>query len=351
MKKFALVVAVVSSAMFLTGCNNANSSTNTDTAEVIAIPVEAALARHGEISSSYHTNTTLAARAETDVISKSSGIVQQVLVEEGDYVAAGQLLAVLENERQRFMLAKEQAELSRLDSELQRMAEMYQRKLISADVYEKLRWQHDAIKASVDLAELSVRETEIRAPIAGVVSRRYVKTGQLISQMAPQSLFHLVANAELEAVVHIPEQQLAQAKAGQAAILRFAGMLPVKANVSRISPVVDAQSGTVRTTLIIDNSNGELRPGMFAQVELKFDVKPDALLLPKRAIMTIDNLHSVFVVDTEGKVSRRAVHMGYSSDTTVEIMDGVTLGEQVVIAGQGALKEQSLVNIVTTREF
>ncbi|SNY45040.1 RND family efflux transporter, MFP subunit [Arsukibacterium tuosuense] len=351
MKKLTLVVALFSSAVFLTGCNQANSSSNSDTAEVIAIPVEASLARRGEISSSYHTNATLAARAETDVISKSSGIVQQVLVEEGDYVEAGQLLAVLENERQRFMLAKEQAELSRLDSELQRMAEMYQRKLISTDVYEKLRWQHDSVKASVDLAELSVRETEIRAPISGVVSRRYVKTGQLISQMAPQSLFHLVANAELEAVVHIPEQQLAQAKAGQAAILRFAGMLPVKANVSRISPVVDAQSGTVRTTLIIDNSVGELRPGMFAQVELKFDVKPEALLVPKRAIITIDNQHSVFVVDAEDKVSRKAVHLGYSSDSTVEILDGVATGEKVVVAGQGALKDQSLVTVVTTREF
>ncbi|MAD74054.1 MAG: efflux transporter periplasmic adaptor subunit [Rheinheimera sp.] len=351
MKTLSLVVAVLSSAVFLSGCNQANSSSNSDTAEVVAIPVEAALARPGEISSSYHTNTTLEARAETDVISKSSGIVEQVLVEEGDYVKAGQLLALLENERQRFMLAKEQAELSRLDSELKRMAEMYQRQLISTDVYEKLRWQHDATKAAVDLAELSVRETEIRAPIAGVVSRRYVKVGELISQMAPQSLFHLVANSELEAVVHIPEQQLAQAKAGQAAILRFSGMLPVQANISRISPVVDAQSGTVRTTLIIDNKNGELRPGMFAQVELKFDVKTDALLVPKRAIITIDNQHSVYVVDSEDKVSRKAVHLGYSSDKTVEILDGITTGEQVVVAGQGALKDQSLVKVVTTREF
>ncbi|KKO48064.1 RND transporter [Arsukibacterium sp. MJ3] len=351
MKKLSLVAMLLCSAALLSGCNKANSSNNSDTAEIVAIPVEAALARRGEISSSYHTNATLAARAETDVISKTSGIVQQVLVEEGDYVVAGQLLAQLDNERQRYMLAKEQAELSRLDSELKRMAEMYQRKLISTDVYEKLRWQYDATSASVALAELNVRETEIRAPIAGVVSRRYVKTGQLISQMAPQSLYHLVANAELEAVVHIPEQQLAQAKAGQAAILNFAGMLPVNANVSRISPVVDAQSGTVRTTLIIDNSTGELRPGMFAQVELKFDVKSAALLVPKRAVITTDNQHSVFVVDTESKVSRKSVNLGYSSDTAVEILAGITEGEQVVIAGQGALKEQSLVTIVTTRQF
>jgi membrane fusion protein (multidrug efflux system) len=127
--------------------------------------------------------------------------------------------------------------------------------------------------------------------------------------------------------------------------------LPVNANVSRISPVVDAQSGTVRTTLIIDNSTGDLRPGMFAQVELKFDVKSAALLVPKRAVITTDNQHSVFVVDTESKVSRKSVNLGYSSDTAVEILAGITEGEQVVIAGQGALKEQSLVTIVTTRQF
>ncbi|WP_333609327.1 efflux RND transporter periplasmic adaptor subunit [Arsukibacterium sp.] len=351
MNKLTLVAVLLSSSLIVTGCNKASSSVNAAQTETLAIPVEAAMARLGEISSSYHTNTTLAARAETDVISKTSGIVQQVLAEEGDYVKAGQLLAVLDNERQRLMLAREQAELSRLDSELKRMSEMHQRQLVSTDVYDKLRWQFDAVKAAVDLAELSVRETEIRAPIDGVVARRYVKTGQLISQMAPQSLFHLVANAELEAVVHIPEQQLAQAKAGQAASLIFAGMLPVQAQISRISPVVDAQSGTVRTTLIINNTQGQLRPGMFAQVELKFDVKTDAVLLPKRAIMLTDNQPSVFVVDAQGKVERKTVHTGYSSETSVEILSGIQAGEQVVIAGQGALKEQSLVNVVSTREF
>lgn len=346
------VAAAMLASVLLTGCNQANSSTATDTAEtIVAIPVEAALIRQGEISSSYQTTATLEARAEAEVISKATGIVQTILVEEGDEVSAGQLLAQLDHERQQYSLNKEKAELSRLGSELKRMEEMYQRKLISADVFEKLQWQFDALKASVDLAELALKETEIRAPISGVVSRRYAKVGQLVNQHATQSLFHIVSNQQLEAVVHLPEQQLAQAHVGQNAKLQFAGRQPVSAELVRISPVVDAASGTVRAVLKVANDAQQLKPGMFAQVQLQFDVKTDALLLPKRALMTTDNTQSVFVVDAENKVSRKDIVTGYQADNTVEILSGLAAGDKVVIAGQSALKDDALVNVVTTREF
>lgn len=344
--------AVLLASALLTGCNQANSTTAATTAEaVVAIPVEAALTRQGEISSSYRTTATLEARAEAEVISKTTGIVQKIMVEEGVKVEAGQLLAVLDNERQQYSLNKEKAELSRLESELKRMEEMYQRKLISADVFEKLQWQFDSLKASVNLAELALKETEIRAPISGVVSRRYAKVGQLVNQHATQSLFHIVSNQQLEAVVHLPEQQLSQARVGQNAILQFAGMTPVYAELVRISPVVDASSGTVRAVLKVANEAQTLKPGMFAQVQLQFDVKPDALLLPKRALMDTDNNQTVFVIDAENKVTRKQVHLGYQADNTVEILSGLELGDKIVIAGQSALKDEALVNVVTVREF
>lgn len=349
--KLTAAAAIIAS-LLISGCNQANSSTAATKAEtVVAIPVEAVLTRQGEISSNYRTTATLEARAEAEVISKATGIVQQILVEEGDKVQAGQLLAVLDNERQQYSLQKEKAELSRLNSELKRMEEMYQRKLISADVFEKLQWQYDALLASVNLAELAVKETQIRAPIDGVVSRRYAKVGQLVNQHAVQSLFHLVSNQQLEAVVHLPEQQLAQARLGQTALLQFAGMTPVSATLVRIAPVVDAQSGTVRAVLSVANDSQQLKPGMFAQVQLQFDVKADALLLPKRALMSTDNSQTVFVIDAEQKVSRKPVQLGYQADNTVEVLSGLALGDRVVIAGQSALKDDALVNVVTTREF
>ncbi|MDX3774134.1 efflux RND transporter periplasmic adaptor subunit [Chromatiaceae bacterium AAb-1] len=346
------ILAVTGGSLLLSGCKQANSSPAAATAEaVMAIPVEASLVSRGEISSTYRTTATLEARAEAEVISKATGIVQQILVEEGEQVEAGQLLAQLDNERQQYHLAKEKAELNRLSSELKRMQEMYQRQLISADVFEKLQWQHDALSATVKTAELALQETEIRAPISGVISRRYAKIGQLVNQHTIHSLFHIVSNKELEAVIHLPEQQLAQARIGQKALLQFAGMTPFTAELVRVSPVVDASSGTARATLRVDNSQQQLKPGMFAQVQLHYDVKARALLLPKRALMTTDNTLTVFAIDPEGKVKRKVVHTGYQSDTTVEILEGLDEGDSIVIAGQSALKDDSLVNIITVRDF
>jgi membrane fusion protein, multidrug efflux system len=351
MKIAALVMAIIVSSVLL-GCHPAESAASaTKAADVMAIPIETSLSRNGEISSSYQTTATLETRTETQVISKATGIVKTILVEEGQQVEAGQLLATLDNERQRLSLQKEQAELSRLSSELKRMEEMYQRQLISADNFEKLTWQYDAALASVNLAQLALTETEIRTPISGVVARRYAKVGQLINQYQTESLFHIVANQQLEAVVYLPEHHLNQAQIGQNALLRFVGQKPINAELVRIAPIVDAASGTVRVVLKVDNSQLQLKPGMFAQVQLQFDVKPAALLIPKRALMTTDNVASVFVVSADNTVSRQVVELGYQSDNTVEIVSGLDIEQQVVIAGQAALKPDALVNVVKVRQF
>jgi RND family efflux transporter MFP subunit len=155
-----------------------------------------------------------------------------------------------------------------------------------------------------------------------------------------------VSQQRLEAVINLPEHQLQRAKVGQTAYLNFAGMPQQQAKIVRISPVVDATSGTARVTIGIDNSDLSLKAGMFAQVELQYDAKSAALLVPKRAVLAMDNASSVFVVN-DGKVSRKVVKTGYESDAAIEVLEGLAEGDQVVTAGQASLKDQSLVNVVT----
>jgi len=96
----------------------------------------------------------------------------------------------------------------------------------------------------------------------------------------------------------------------------------------------------------VQNDDLTLKAGMFAQVDLQYDAKADALLVPKRAVLAMDNSSSVFVVK-DGKVVRQTVKTGYESDTSVEILAGVNDGEQVVTAGQASLKDNSAVTVVT----
>ena len=163
-----------------------------------------------------------------------------------------------------------------------------------------------------------------------------------------KALFHVVSQQRLEAVINLPEHQLPRAKVGQTAYLNFAGIPQHAAQIVRISPVVDATSGTARVTIGIDNSDLALKAGMFAQVELQYDAKADALLVPKRAVLAMDNTSSVFVVNG-GKVSRKLVKTGYESDAFLEVVDGLAEGDQVVTAGQASLKDQSSVNIVNAK--
>ncbi len=341
-------LSLLTTALFLTGCESATGSDETKKSEQqVSIPVEAAPVSRGEIRSTYRTTSTLEAKADAEVNSKATGLVQTVLVEEGDHVEAGQVLATLDTERQRIQLAQGKAELGQLKSEMARIEKMYQRKLVSADVYDKLKWQLESMTASVGMQELSLRDTEIRAPISGVIARRYVKVGQLITEYSSKALFHVVSQQRLEAVVNLPESQLPQVKVGQIASLNFAGLPVQQAKIVRISPVVDATSGTARVTIGIDNADLTLKAGMFAQIELQYDAKDAALLVPKRAVLAMDNTSSVFVVK-DGQVSRKQIKTGYESDSSVEVLDGLSEGDQVVTAGQASLKEKSLVSVVNS---
>lgn len=343
----AVTTALLAGSLVLTGCGSAEGSPDAAKVEtVLNIPVEAAFVSRGEISSLYRTTSTLEAKEDAEVNSKSTGIVQQLFVEEGDVVKAGQIMAILDTERQQLNLAKGKAELGQLKSELARLEAMYQKKLVSFDLYDKLKWQVESLSASVALSELALKETQIIAPISGVIARRHVKVGQLITEYSSKALFEIVSQERLEAVINLPEHQLPRAKVGQVAHLHFAA-LPVKeARIIRISPVVDATTGTARVTVAVDNSDLTLKAGMFAQVEVQYDAKAAALLVPKRAVMAMDNSSSVFVINKDGKVERKTITTGYESDTMFEVVDGLTEGEQVVTAGHASLKEQSPVQVI-----
>jgi RND family efflux transporter MFP subunit len=337
-------ITLMVASLVLTGCgpSDAESDGKKDQETSVSIPVEAQSIQRGSIAATYTTTTTLESKADAEVNSKATGIVQDLLVEEGDHVVAGQVLARLDTERQQISLAKGKADLGQLKSELERIEKMYARKLVSADVYDKLKWQVESLSASVAMQELALRDTEIKAPISGVVARRYAKVGQLITEFSSKALFYVVSQQRLEAVVNLPEKQLPRAKVGQKARLTIAGMPAVDAEIVRISPIVDATTGTARVTIGIDNADLVLKAGMFAQVELHYETKDNALLVPKRAVLAMDNSQAVFVID-QGKVSRKLIKTGFESDTHFEVLDGLADGAQVVTAGHASLKDQSSV--------
>lgn len=344
--KLPWYLPLLAAAVLLAGCPDKKKEE--DKKEEAAVPVEVAPVTVGAIEAAYRGTATLEAEDEATVVAKQSGVIEQILVEEGDRVQAGAVLARLEAKRLRFQLAQTQAALDNAKANFQRNASVYQRKLIAREVYDKSQHDLESAQAAYDLTKLALEEAEIKAPIAGTVTARMIKVGNNIEQDSPA--FRITRLDRLHAYIYVPERDIHKLAPGQSATLAvdawpgrtFAG------EILRINPVVDAASGTVKVTVAMATGQPALRPGMFGRIEILYDRHPQALLVPKDAVLTEDAAESVFVV-SGGKALRRRVKLGYSDADSYEVLDGLKPGEQVVTAGQSSLKDNAKVEVVNAQ--
>ncbi|MCE9687783.1 efflux RND transporter periplasmic adaptor subunit [Shewanella sp. AS16] len=311
-----------------------------------AVPIETTVVSQGNVSSFYSTTATLEAPQEAKVVSRIAGLIQSIAVEEGDRVRKGQVLAVIDAKRQKYDLDRSEAEVKIIEQELNRLKKMSNKEFISADAMSKLEYNLQAAIAKRDLAALQVQESHVTSPIDGVIAKRYVKTGNMAQEF--EELFYVVNQDELHGIVHLPEQQLQSLRLGQDAQV-YTGKQhgqAIAAKVLRISPIVDAQSGTFKVTLAVPNQDSSLKAGMFTRVELRYDTHKNVITVPYNALINQDNKLALYVINGTN-ASRREVQLGYREGDTVEIVSGVEPGEQIVIRGHQNLKDQSLVEVIT----
>ncbi|WP_110456646.1 efflux RND transporter periplasmic adaptor subunit [Shewanella algidipiscicola] len=315
-----------------------------------AIPVETTTVVQGDVSSFYSTTGTLEAPLEARVVSRIAGLIETIKVEEGDRVTKGQLLAVIDAKRQRYDLARSQAEVEIIEQELNRLNKMTDKAFISADTMAKLEYNLQAASAKRDLAALQVEESLVRSPIDGVIATRFVKQGNMAKEF--DELFYVVNQDELYAIVHLPEVQLDRLRLEQDAQL-FASQQAdngIVAQVLRISPIVDAQSGTFKVTLSVPNQQAQLKAGMFTRVELRYDTHTNVITVPYSAVINQDNQYALYVIEGDN-ATRRQVSLGYREADTVEVISGIKPGEQIVVRGQQNLKDQSLVDVISALDI
>lgn len=309
-----------------------------------AVPVETATVDRRAISASYSGTATLEAVNEAQVVSKTSGVLLELMVEEGDQVRTGQVLARLDPDRKGLALAQAQSQLQKLQSEYARSEELFARQLVSADQHERLRAELDIQRSALDIARLELSYTRITAPIDGVIAEREVKQGNLIQPN--QSLFRIVDDSTLEAVLNVPERELATMRVGLPVSMQVDAVpgQRFEGQVARVSPVVDSGSGTFRVTTQF-SSQDRLRPGMFGRVGVVHDQRVDVLSVPRASLIEGDGMTSVFAV-RDGTAVRTAVELGYINGTFAEIRGGIEEGAQVVTVGKVTLRDGSRVQVL-----
>jgi len=342
----ALYVMLAGALLIQFGCKGGRNGDSNGDDDVALVPVEVAEVARGDISAFFTGTATLEAEEETRVVAKVGGVVRRILVEEGDYVVAGQMLAKLDDEKITVQVERAQANLRNLEEEFKRSEELFKGSMISVQQFQKAKYDYDRQKAEYDLVSLDLEYTSIRSPISGVVAERLIKVGNMV--LANQPTFSVTGMDPLLAVLHVPERQLGKLKVGHPASLEVDAIHGecFPGRIDRISPVVDPATGTVKVTVEVRDRTRSLKPGMFARVNVVHDVHTNAMLVPKDAIIAEDRKSCVFVV-RDSTAYRQTVETGYVNSSHIEVLSGVDPGDTVVTIGKGGLKDSSRVELVS----
>lgn len=344
--RYSLPIILLAGLLFgTTACNNGEDQANNNEDENLVIPVQVSNVSRGDISAYYANTATLDAEQEATVVSKVRGIINEIYVEEGDQVKAGQVIAKIEDEQYKIEAARAKATLDRLQNDFQRNKELFDKNLIAAETYQNSQYEYESQKAAYDLAMLNLAYTSIKSPISGVVSERFVKRGNMIG--TDQQVFRVTDFSPLQALLYVPEHEMAKIRKNQRAELRV-DALPNQTfvgHVERISPVVDSQTGTFKVTVFVDETKDILRPGMFGRVKIVYDTRENTRMIAKSAVMSEDLAQSVYVIQ-DSLAFKKQIQTGYNNGLNVEVVNGLQDGDIVVTIGQSSLQDSSKVNII-----
>ncbi len=322
---------------------------------------------------------------DVELRARVEGYLQSIDYREGTEVKKGQLLFTIDDQPYRAKLAeakaalaRAQANLSKADLDVSRYRPLAAERAVSQAELDNAiaaqkagRAQVDAAKANVENATLDLGYTRIVAPIAGLAGRAQRKVGDLVGKGEPTLLSTLSSIDPIRVTVNLPEaiylryanelqaiatgQQQGKAPAagsreGAQLILADGSTYPERGHLIMVDRSVDPQTGTLRADLAFANPSRVLRPGLYAKVLYKEELRAGALLVPQRAVQELQGQFTVVVVNAEGKAESRKVKAGPRVDSLWILEQGVKPGEKVIVEGVQKVRDGMPVKAIVVPE-
>ncbi|HEU4521710.1 MAG TPA: efflux RND transporter periplasmic adaptor subunit, partial [Thermoanaerobaculia bacterium] len=300
------------------------------------------------ISSYISSTANVVAENEVKIVAEADGRVERLLVEEGDFVPQGATLATLVRGDAQMLREKARVRASNARIAFNRAKEMNAKQLMAQGDYEKIVMEKEVAEAELAEAEWRLSKTTIRAPFSGRVTERMINQGQHVRP--GDSLFTLTDFDPLIARIFLPERDVIALKTGQNVrlTLRAARDVEFAGRIRQISPVVDTATGTVKVTVEAVNPPSAVRPGAFVTVDIVRETKQNAIRVPREAVIRELREAHVFILDGD-KAKRRDLTLGLEEGDFIEATSGLKAGEKVIVAGQGALRDGSVVKVLPAK--
>jgi membrane fusion protein (multidrug efflux system) len=346
--------------------------------------VSVAPAALGTVSAYITTSAVVESVAQADVYPQATGRVLKVFKDDGDPVKKGDVLAIIENVSLGANADRTESERERQAAETTKLRALFEKGAISEKELSDAEFLLTSANTSAKEAKHTFGETKLRAPFDGVVAVREVRVGETAS--GGKRAFQVVDLNRLRVVAALPEREMPRVSVGQTVALASAYNTAHTATgqVVRLSPVVDANTGTFRVTIALQPSQNTLRPGQFVEVKIEVEQHVAVLTVPRPAVIYEDGMPVIYrMVDppvpeeteeeevepkagfwwfwaddektdpeeTEEEeaewpkmaAERVAVELGLMDDQLAEVITGVELGESIVVIGQSNLMDGALI--------
>jgi RND family efflux transporter MFP subunit len=336
---FAVAVGLLASAC--SGPSPAKASTPVDADRLV---VAIATAHQQDMIRTAQTQGALFPKEKAVLAAEVAGALAEVFADMGDQVAAGQVLARIDPREYQLrvdsaqaQLAQVQARLANAQANFQRMKELSNQHLVSAQQYDQSSAEMRVAQADADasakilgIARKKLSDTFIRAPFAGSVQKRTVSLGEHVAEGMP--LYELIATDPIKLRAPIPERFVPMAKVGLRIDLTVDARpdKTFQGTVSRIAPALDENSRTLLIEAEVPNADGMLKPGYFAHVTMNLG-HDRALFIPSSAVLRYAGVARVFVYK-DGAVRSREITTGSTERDQIEIISGLQQGEKVVVS-------------------
>ena len=361
-----LLIALL--AFLLSGCGG--SSSGDDDAE--RVPVEVSEVVLGDLPQTLSFNGDIEAEFEVKVFSKIDDRIEEFFVDEGDYVSKGDPLArILATTTEQTVrqakagLVVARAQEANLKVEYDRAKRLRRENAMSQQQFNAIETQYEAATAQVEQAEAALTSAQsmlddatVTAPISGIIGERDYDAGDKAPMMEP--LLIIVQMDRVKVRFDATEVDLGELAVGQRASVRVKSYPERVFNgtVKKISPVLDPQTRMAEIEVLVSNAKHELKPGMYARVEVTTGVMKNVIVVPRHIAIEHTRMewiegkdivvtdYYVFVVNDD-KAEQRKLDVQYINHEHIAVSAGIDVGERVVILGQNNLREGSLVSVVS----
>jgi membrane fusion protein, multidrug efflux system len=333
MMRYLRLLCGAAGLLVCVGCQKAGKSSGAPprmAAQVIAVPAKAQT-----VSETLSLVGSVAANEMVEIKSEIEGAVQEINFKEGERVEKGRLLVKLDDSKLQAAVSEAEASFKLAKSNLDRNKQLFDRTLISPQEFDQVASQFQLHQATLELKKSLLKDTRIVAPFAGVVGTRAISAGQVISK--DTSIAWLVDLDPVKVEINVPERFLSQLKIGQTieVIVSAFQNRKFKGEVFFIAPQVDPATRTAMVKARIPNPDLELKPGMFANLDLTLKVRDNSVVIPESALNQLQEggRASVFVVAQDQTAQMRQVKLGMRLPGQVEVLEGIKAGEMVIVEG------------------